>query len=187
VVFLNKLPTYYHRSTDSVTRSLLVTTPSVSAAFERECVELFSGFLNVLGMPKSVGSIYGLLFASPVSLCFAEIVEKLGASKGSISQGLAFLCQCGAIKGVEIPGDRRGFFEPELGLRRLAGGLIRERIQPLTQETKVTLARLKRHAATARGDNVQFQLERIRQLETWQRQLGRVLPLVESILKIPGS
>ena len=167
------------------------TTPDQPLAkalsFEEECVELFSGFLHVLGVPKSVGAIYGLLFASPQPLCFSDIVERLGASKGSVSQGLAFLRQSGAVKLVEVAGDRREFFEPELGLRRLASGLIQERIQPLAQETRGAVARLKRHAEAARGGQNEFQMERIKQLETWHRQLGRVLPVVQTILKIPSS
>lgn len=158
---------------------------SADPAFERECAALFVEFLRVLGVPNSVGAIYGVLYASPVPLCFAEIVEKLGASKGSVSQGLTFLRQSGAVKVVEITGDRREFFEPELGLRRLASGLIKEKIQPLAQETKSAVTRLRRHAKAARGGQSEFQLDRIRQLETWHRQLGRVLPVVQTILKIP--
>lgn len=154
-------------------------------AFEQECVALFASFLHVLGAPNSVGAIYGLLFASPEPLCFAEIVERLDMSKGSVSQGLAFLRQSGAVKTVEITGDRREFFEPELGLRRLASGLIQEKIQPLAKETKGAVSRLKQHAQTSRGGQNDFQLERIKQLETWHKQLGRVLPVVQTILKIP--
>lgn len=146
---------------------------------------MFSGFLRVLGVPNSVGAIYGLLFASPEPLCFAEIVEKLGASKGSVSQGLTFLRQSGAVKLVELAADRREFFEPELGLRRLASGLIKEKIQPLAKEAKCAVARLKNHAKAARSDQNEFQMERIEQLETWHRQLGRVLPVAQTILKIP--
>lgn len=146
---------------------------------------MFSRFLRVLGVPNSVGAIYGLLFASPRPLCFADIVEKLGASKGSISQGLTFLRQSGAVKVVEIDNDRREFFEPELGLRRLASGLIKEKIQPLAKETKGAVARLRSHANAARNDQNKFQMDRIEQLETWHRQLGRVLPVVQTILNIP--
>ncbi len=180
------LSSRHSKSADIVARAKGAASLSVNFAFERECVELFSGFLNGLGMPKSVGSIYGLLYASPNLLCFADIVKKLGASKGSVSQGLAFLRQCGAVKVVESPSDRREFFEPEMGLRRLARGLIKEKIQPLTNETKGAVARLKLHTETARGSQNEFHLKRVRQLETWQRQLGRVLPLVETILKIPS-
>jgi DNA-binding transcriptional regulator GbsR (MarR family) len=153
--------------------------------FEKECVALFSDYLHVLGMPKSVGAIYGLLFASSEPLCFAQIVGKLNASKGSVSQGLTFLRQTGAVKQVEIAGDRREFFEPELGLRNLASGLIKEKVYPLTKDAREAAARLKRNAASARGDEGEFQMDRIKQLETWQRQLGRVLPVIQTILRVP--
>ena len=153
--------------------------------FEHECVALFSGFLHVLGVPKSIGGIYGLLYASPEPLCFADIVGKLEMSKGSVSQGLAFLRQSGAIKVAEVAGDRREFFEAELALRRLASGLIKEKIQPLAKETQGAVARLKSYAKTASGGQNEFQMERIEQLEAWHKQLGRVLPVVQAILKIP--
>lgn len=154
--------------------------------FERECVALFSEFLHVLGVPKSIGAIYGLLYAVPEPLCFADVVERLEMSKGSVSQGLAFLRQSGAIKIIRMAGDRREFFEPELALRRLASGLIKERIQPLAKDTQAAVTRLKSHARAARGGQNVFQMERIEQLETWHRQLGRVLPVVQAILKIPS-
>jgi hypothetical protein len=58
---------------------------SVSAEFERECVAFFAGVVGVLGVPPSVGQIYGLLFASPEPLSFTDILEVLNASKGSVS------------------------------------------------------------------------------------------------------
>jgi len=146
---------------------------------------MFSEFLHVMGVPNSIGAIYGVLFASSGPLCFAEIVEKLDVSKGSVSQGLAFLRQSGAVMVVEVAGDRREYFKPELGLRRLASGLIQERIHPLAKATKRAVARLKQHAETARGRQNKFQMERIKQLEIWHKQLGRVLPVVQTILKIP--
>lgn len=150
-------------------------------------MELFSGFLNVLGVPKSVGAIYGLLFASPKALCFAQIVEKLEMSKGSVSQGLTFLRQSGAVKVIEITGDRREFFEAELGLRHLASGLIKEKIQPLAKDTKLAVARLSRHTQDARDGRNKFHLDRIRQLEIWHRQIGRILPVVQTLLRIPRT
>jgi DNA-binding transcriptional regulator GbsR (MarR family) len=155
--------------------------------FERECVALFSEFLHVLGVPKSIGSIYGLLYAVPEALCFADIAERLEMSKGSVSQGLAFLHQIKAVKVLEIAGDRREFFEPELGLRRFASGLIKEKIQPLVKETKETVARLKRQVECVRDAKSGFHLERIRQLEVWHRQLGHLIPLVQTALRVTGK
>lgn len=158
--------------------------PSRDPVFEQECVALFSEFLQALGLPKSVGQIYGLLFASPAPLCFSEIVVQLGASKGSVSQGLAFLRRSGAVKSVSTPGERREFFEPELGLRRLAMGLIQRKIEPLARETRGSLARLRQQALVTTGELKDFRIERIEQLETWHRQLGRVIPVVQAVLTI---
>lgn len=186
-IFLNlMLSTDYVRPLQA--RSTTIASASTSHhAFERECVALFSGFLHVLGVPKSIGAIYGLLYASPEPLCFADIIDKLGVSKGSVSQGLTFLRQTGAVKVLEVADDRREFFVPELGLRRLASGLIKEKIQPLAQETSAAVTRLRRQAADTDGARRKFQLDRIKQLETWHRQLGRVLPVVHTILRIPRS
>jgi DNA-binding transcriptional regulator GbsR (MarR family) len=108
-------------------------------------------------------------------------------SKGSVSQGLAFLRQSGAVKVLELAGDRREFFEPELGLRKLASGLIKRKIEPLAKETREAVDRLKSHAKTESSYRNEFQMERIEQLETWHKQLGRVLPLIQTILKIRSS
>jgi len=103
--------------------SITVPPPVADHKFEQECIALFTEFLHVLGLPKSIGSIYGLLFASHLPLCFADIVGKLEISKGPFSQGMAFLRQSGAVKAVD--GGRREYFDPKLSLRRLASGLLR--------------------------------------------------------------
>lgn len=71
---------------------------SLLSAFEHEVVEVFVGLAKVLGLPKSYGEIYGLLFASAQPLSFADIQEKLDLSKGSVSQGLRALRDLGAVR-----------------------------------------------------------------------------------------
>lgn len=73
-------------------------------AFERQVVDLFVSGADLLGVPKSVAAIYGIIFASPEPLSFAEIGERLDISNGSISQGLRVLRDVGAIRVVEERG-----------------------------------------------------------------------------------
>ena len=61
----------------------------------------FSEVVQVFGVPKSVGQIFGLLYATPEPLSFSDIVERLEISKGSASQGLQLLRSLGAIKLAE--------------------------------------------------------------------------------------
>jgi hypothetical protein len=160
----------------------------VSASFERECVDFFAELAQALSVPRSLGQIYGLLFASPDPLSFTDIVERLDISKGSASQGLQLLRSLGAVRkadgngGAKHSGDgRREQFVPELGLRPLIGGVLREKIEPLLGAGDTRMRRLRecaRRAPSAPG--VKFSIERVKQLETWRRQLGLLLPLVKT-------
>jgi hypothetical protein len=72
-----------------------------AAAFEQAMGGFFMEAAEVLGLPKSVAAIYAVIFASPRPLCFADVETRLQLSKGSVSQGLRFLRQIGAIKVAE--------------------------------------------------------------------------------------
>jgi DNA-binding transcriptional ArsR family regulator len=165
-----------------------MTAGEVSAGFERECVDFFAELAQALSVPRSLGQIYGVLFASPRPLSFTDIVERLDISKGSASQGLQVLRSLGAVRKADGNGEskhggdsRREQFVPELGLRPLIGGVLREKIEPVLGAggTRMrTLRECARQAPNAPG--VKFSLERVKQLETWRRQLGLLLPLVKT-------
>jgi len=186
------------------------------ADFQSECVAFFAEVVYALGLPKSVGQIYGLLFASPEPLSFSDIVERLEISNGSASQGLQLLRSLGAInladaKRQALSGkraanstdaklyassftlnaddanaSRRVAYEPELGLRRLLGGIIRGRIEPLVGQGRARMKNLRELAeAAADGAHKEFQLERVEQLETWRRQATLLLPVLKTLLLSP--
>ena len=77
-------------------------------AFEAKSVELFVDAAGVLGVPKSIAMIYGVLFGSAHALSFNDLVEKLGISKGSVSQGVRVLREMGAIRPVGKSGKGQG-------------------------------------------------------------------------------
>ncbi len=153
--------------------------------------------MQAFGIPKSVGQIYGLLYASPAPLSFSDIVERLEISKGSASQGLQLLRSLGAINASDRAGDEsdildsasqiamrasRGIaYEPELSLRRLVSGVLRERIVPMASTGVDRLTRLRALAEQEDGGS-DFCLDRIKQLETWRRRLKTVLPVLSALL-----
>lgn len=165
----------------------LVTSSAATRAhrdFERECVELFTEVVQVFGVPKSVGQIYGSLFSSPEPLSFSDIVERLEISKGSASHGLQLLRSLGAINVAEnstrasgADASRRDYYEPELSLRKLMSGVLQERVTPLAA---IGTERLMRLRALAEGND--FHLDRAKQLETWRRRLRTVLPVLSALL-----
>lgn len=158
--------------------------------FERECVDFFSETVQLFGVPKSVGQIYGLLYASPAPLGFSDIVERLEISKGSASQGLQLLRTLGAINAADSspqpsalssqPSARVAYL-PELSLRKLISGVLHERVKPLANTGADRLLRLRELAEQGGGDG-DFYLDRVEQLETWRRRLKTVLPLLTALL-----
>ena len=54
----------------------------------------------------------------------------------------------------------------------------------LSTERNPVVARMKRNAKTSSGAQNEFQMDRINQLEAWRRQLGRFLPVIQTILKV---
>ena len=156
---------------------------AVPSEFERGCVEFFAELVQVLGIPRSVGQIYGLLFASPVPLSFTDIAARLEISRGSASQGLQLLRSLGAVQSVSSEGERRELFAPELGLRKLVSGVLREKVEPLMGGGGRRMQQLRdcaRRTPEARGDK--FSLTRVKQLETWRRQMSLLLPLLKTFL-----
>jgi DNA-binding transcriptional regulator GbsR (MarR family) len=101
---------------------------------ETQVIAIFVKMAQTLGAPRSLGEIYGLLFATAHPLSFQDINDRLELSKGSVSQGLRFLRTVGAIQPVSVEGDRREYFEPVVELRALVGGFLKERINPQLAE-----------------------------------------------------
>lgn len=152
-------------------------------------IDVFSGAALQLGLPKSLGQIYGLLFASPAPLAFREIADLLEISAGSASQGIRLLRDLGAIHPVETAGDRRERFAPELSLRRLLGGVLKTRVQgPLDSgaaKLDAISARLER--ADEREPDAEFLKHRLESIQTWHRKATLVLPLLRTFLGSPDT
>lgn len=150
---------------------------------ERQVVDFFVDAVRVLGLPRSIGEIYGLLFISQSALSLDDLVRRLGISKGSASQGLRMLKSLGAVRGVDGGADRRTYYQPAIELKRLAGGFIREQIRPHLESGKTKLNRL---AETTREIDDparrKFLNQRVERLETWMRSGSRVLPVLQKIL-----
>ena len=58
---------------------------------ERQVVAVFVDGVRVLGLPRSIGEIYGLLFISQTALSLDALVLRLLFRIGSGSQGLLML------------------------------------------------------------------------------------------------
>ncbi len=152
-------------------------------ALEQQVVDFFVDGVRVLGLPRSIGEIYGLLFISQVPLSLDDLVLRLKISKGSASQGLRMLKNLGAVRETEGEVERRTYFEPAIELKRLVGGFIREQVRPHLESGKTKLSTLSKAAQGIEDQKRRkFSAERIDRLDHWIRSGSRVLPILQKIL-----
>ena len=146
-------------------------------------IEVFTRAAGLIGLPRSVGEIYGLLFCAQAPQTFDELAERLGISRGSVSQGLKFLRQLGAVKVHYVAGSRKDHYQPELSMKRLVSGFVRDQFTPhlesgderLTEIAALIEAEadpaLRTHAA-----------QRMNTLRTWQGRMQKLMPIVMAAL-----
>lgn len=157
--------------------------PIALGAIERQVVDFFVDGVRVLGLPRSIGEIYGLLFVSQEPLALDDLVAGLGISKGSASQGLRALKGLGAIREVQVGTERRTYFVAAVELKRLVGGFIREQIRPHLESGRSKIGRMEESAkCELEPQRREFLTERLNRLDHWLKSGGRVLPVIQKLL-----
>lgn len=150
---------------------------------EMEAIEMFINFFRLLGLPKSVGEIYGVLFVSPRPLTMDDLMHRLDISLGAASQGLKTLRSFGAVKAVYSPGERRDHFAADLELSRFVSSFIKEQILPKLEQATQRSERME----TAVADLPEAErAETRRRINELRRSLDRGRRMLPVALKLLG-
>lgn len=145
--------------------------PALSDA-EHRLVEFWVGFADVLGFPRSVGSVYGLIFTRDKGITADDCVALLGLSRSSAGQALKMLVELGAVRPMRRTGRRESFeLESDLGL--LVSNIVQRRLFPAMAELSQRMAEAR---AMAEGDPVLQ--SRCQKLERWR---AKTAPVVEQL------
>jgi len=151
---------------------------------EAEAIGLFVQLNRMVGQPKSFAKVYGMLFISTRPMPLEDLIERLGASRGSVHRALRFLRKAGLLRMVYVPGDRRMHYEAVAELRPMVIGFVRDQILPQLANNE---SRIERLAEVVRklSREQQGQLSgRVAMLERWGKK-SRNLSLI--ILKLLGG
>lgn len=146
-------------------------------------IDSFVRAANLIGLPRSIGEIYGLLYCSPEAMTFDRVVERLGISAGSASQGLKTLRQLGAVKLHYTPGSRKDHYLPELSMERLVRGFIKDQFAPHLESSADRLDAIEAQLADISDAPLQAHArQRLNTLRTWRRRTEKLLPLALAVL-----
>lgn len=152
--------------------------------FETALVDFFVDAAELLGVPKSVAAIYGIVFASPAPLSFADIESRLDISKGSVSQGLRVLREVGAVKEVSAAADRAELFEPDVEMRKLIARFIEQRLQRQLESGKGKLKVIAQGAAAFSAAEQKVMQQRLKKLSRWHDRTRALLPIAKTFLNL---
>ena len=117
----------------------------LSAEQEREIIAFWIQVSALLGYPRSIGEIFGLIFLSEAPLSADDVVDRLGISRSGAGQGLKALLDIGAIKAVHPPALRKEHYQMQTDLGVLVKHLLNSCVLPKLEELSAQRAALKRN------------------------------------------
>jgi DNA-binding transcriptional regulator GbsR (MarR family) len=154
-----------------------ITEKEVSLSdLEVEAIDLFISFMKLIGLPKSVGEIYGLLFVAQEPMNAEQITERLQISAGAASQGLKLLRSFGAVRSVYIQGERRDHFVADLDLSTFASAFIKEELNPRLEHASERIQRMEILANDLDGKEKEAAFKRIERLRHWMDRGRKMMP-----------
>jgi DNA-binding transcriptional regulator GbsR (MarR family) len=151
---------------------------------EREVVEFFVHLGRYLSLPRSVGEIYGILFATGGTMTLDELVSRLRISKGSASQGLRLLRGVGAVRVNYRAGDRKDHYAAEVELPNLLRVFVRDQLTVRMNHANERLNALLEAVENPHNGAPEGLTDRVERLVSWQKKAKRLLPLVGTFLKM---
>lgn len=153
-----------------------------------EMIDACARACQILGIPRSTGQIYGLLYLSTRPVCLFEIAETLKLSKASCSTGTRDLCTWNAIRQVWVQGDRKDYFvvDPDLSnvVRTVYQHFVKPRLNSskgrLSQVTEALENDLKEGLVTV--EEYELLAERVGHLVRFRKKAEMVIPLAEKLI-----
>jgi DNA-binding transcriptional regulator GbsR (MarR family) len=147
------------------------SNPNHLARTQVEFMGTCGRFSQSLGLSRSWGTIFGLLYLSPVEIGLQEIADLAEISKGSASQGTRQLLAMGLIRKKWMREEKRDFFEavpnPEEALKNLYQNILKSRLensQDKMQEFTQTLETEKSELTPKEVNHIRIQLKKLDQL-----------------------
>jgi len=172
-----------------LTVSFPITERRVSLTKARiEMIEVGGRVCQFLGIPRTTGQVYGLLYLAPRPLSLDDIAESLGISRASVSTGTRLLLAWRAIRVSWVPGERRDHFEIEPDLTNLLRISYKDVIERRFLASQNRIERISGSLEEERADGVathedyEFCYGRLKAIEEIQKKLQALLPLLEKLL-----
>ena len=129
--------------------------PSPHQALQRvdlAVADAVGALMELWGFRRQLGRVWTVLFLSERPLAAPELCGRLEISTGLLSMSLTELRRWGAVRPVEVPGDRKEHYEAETNVWRLVSRVLRERERRAVQGSLAIFERALHDARAALAD-----------------------------------
>ena len=166
-------------------------TPQQERKFSKSQVEFIKTVTRVcqkVGLPRTFGEIYGLIFLSEEPLSLDDISNLLAISKGSASSGTRRLLELQAIKQVWIAGSRKDYFEMRLELREVLKECYTRFVKPNLSKSTKKILWIKEllnddfKSGEINESSYTLTIKRLNEVEKIEKKISRLLPLVDRFI-----
>ena len=152
-------------------------TEEINEEMKKTIIELFSKISKIHGLSRSVGEVYGCIYASHNPLCIDDIMEELGISRGNVSMNLNKLEKLGFIKKVWVKGERKQYYAPLYGFSSILD--IAGQKHNLFLDACNKLRKLNEKS----NEENEFIIEKLQSLEKMEKLLKKILVTIKEINK----
>lgn len=135
-----------------------------------------------LGLNRSVGQIYGILYMSDKPLSLDAIVEKLKMSKGSVSINIRELERWGAVKKIWVSGSRKDFYEADSDFTNIIYKRIKGRLEKIINNFNTAVSGFERKNIL--NETQKQRLLQIKEIQKLFEKIVYVMPDNISIQKV---
>jgi len=155
---------------------------------KQEMVEFGGRLAQILGLPRSTGQIFALLFFSSEPFSLGDICDMLGISKASASTAARQLAHWGAIQKVWIPGERKDYYKGVEDLSLIFKGSYRNLVKPRVSSSKNRLERIEESLRNdlkmnyIGKDEQDFMISRLNKIKKLHTTITKTLPLLEKLI-----
>lgn len=153
--------------------------PSASVTeLDRDVAAFWVEVAGVLGFPRSIGEIYGLLFVADEPLTADDIVERTGISRSGAGQALKMLAEIGAIRpATGLPG-RKDHYELQTDLGVFARLFLNSRVLPRLDELGRRRSSLGERAKKSGSSHLSARFDK---LERWRTKTKPLLLVLRTL------
>jgi len=153
--------------------------------FNQEFIRITGELGAGLGLNRSIGQIYGLLYMSDKPLSLDTIVEKLKMSKGSVSLNIRELEKWEAVKKIWVNGTRKDFYEANSDFINIIYKRTKMRTEKILNNFNSAIEGFEKKNSLS--ENQKQRLSQIKEMQNLFRKIAQNLPNEISLEKLRKS